>query len=132
MKMTVEPTDQMFTLKLGEETIVRAWKGTDDSGKEIIALVAGVRQEVGGSPSQLVPIPEPHDTRSPAFRSIAGEMWQLFGRLSDDEALMLLGMVRARTAFQDPAMSERACDRCGKPYRGPSVYCSLDCAVADA
>lgn len=27
---------------------------------------------------------------------------------------------------------ERPCDKCGKPYRGPAVYCSLTCALADA
>jgi ribosomal protein S27AE len=32
----------------------------------------------------------------------------------------------------DEAFPERPCDRCGKPYRGPAVYCSLTCALADA
>ena len=39
---------------------------------------------------------------------------------------------RARAAYRDPAYPWRACDGCGRPYRGPAVYCSLDCAVADA
>jgi ribosomal protein S27AE len=39
---------------------------------------------------------------------------------------------RARAAYVDPAYSERLCDRCGKPYQGPAVYCSLECALADA
>jgi hypothetical protein len=35
-------------------------------------------------------------------------------------------------AYRNPAFSERTCDRCGKPYQGPAVYCSFECAVADA
>jgi hypothetical protein len=34
--------------------------------------------------------------------------------------------------YVDKAFSERPCDKCGKPYRGPAVYCSLTCALADA
>ena len=34
--------------------------------------------------------------------------------------------------YVDNRFSERPCDRCGKPYRGPAVYCSLTCALADA
>jgi hypothetical protein len=35
-------------------------------------------------------------------------------------------------AYRDDAFDERLCDHCGKSYRGPAVYCSLECAVADA
>lgn len=38
----------------------------------------------------------------------------------------------ARAAYQDDSCPERACDRCGKVYRGPAVYCSLECALEDA
>jgi hypothetical protein len=34
--------------------------------------------------------------------------------------------------YRDDSFPERDCDHCGKPYRGPAVYCSLDCAVSDA
>ena len=34
--------------------------------------------------------------------------------------------------YKNPRLPERACDHCGKLYRGPAVYCSLECAVADA
>jgi len=37
-----------------------------------------------------------------------------------------------REAYSNPSYAERQCDRCGQSYRGPAVYCSLDCAVADA
>lgn len=43
------------------------------------------------------------------------------------------GWIRERTlrAYRDPSLPERACDYCGKTYRGPAVYCSLECALAD-
>ena len=39
---------------------------------------------------------------------------------------------RAEEAYRDDRFPERPCDRCGKPYRGPAVYCSLTCAIAHA
>jgi hypothetical protein len=38
----------------------------------------------------------------------------------------------ARAAYRDDTCEERDCDYCGRPYRGPAVYCSLECAEADA
>lgn len=37
-----------------------------------------------------------------------------------------------REAYRDDSYLPRHCDRCQKVYRGPAVYCSLDCAMADA
>ena len=37
-----------------------------------------------------------------------------------------------RNPYRDEGSPERACDHCGKLYRGPAVYCSLACALADA
>lgn len=34
--------------------------------------------------------------------------------------------------YDDPSYPERECDFCGNPYRGPAVYCSLECSTADA
>lgn len=34
--------------------------------------------------------------------------------------------------YRDSTRPERRCDRCGRAYRGPAVYCSLTCALADA
>lgn len=34
--------------------------------------------------------------------------------------------------YLDDTYPERPCDHCAKLYRGPAVYCSLECAVADA
>jgi hypothetical protein len=33
--------------------------------------------------------------------------------------------------YRDARFSERPCDRCGEPYRGKTVYCSFECALAD-
>jgi hypothetical protein len=41
-------------------------------------------------------------------------------------------LVNVNRAYVDPTCDERACDHCGKLYRGPSVYCSFECAMADA
>lgn len=34
-------------------------------------------------------------------------------------------------SYSDPSYPERACDYCGKLYRGRAVYCSLECATDD-
>ena len=39
---------------------------------------------------------------------------------------------RVEASYRDARRDERACDHCGKLYRGPAVYCSLKCAQADA
>ena len=41
-------------------------------------------------------------------------------------------VARAEASYRDTDFPVRKCDRCGEPYRGPSVYCSLACAVKDA
>jgi hypothetical protein len=38
----------------------------------------------------------------------------------------------ARASYHDESYPDRTCDGCGKHYRGPAVYCSFECAVADA
>ena len=35
-------------------------------------------------------------------------------------------------SYTDESFAERQCDYCHKPYRGPTVYCSFSCAIADA
>ena len=59
--------------------------------------------------------------------------WQ---KQTTDYLLEKVVMEAAATSLENPyrndLFSERKCDRCGEPYRGPSVYCSLECAMADA
>ena len=49
--------------------------------------------------------------------------------LSDQDALH-----RARALYHDPSCPVRVCDnpKCARRYTGPSVYCSLACAIMDA
>jgi hypothetical protein len=53
--------------------------------------------------------------------------------LARDERGWVADAVVAREvdAYRDDAFPERDCDHCGNPYRGPAVYCSKACAVAD-
>lgn len=39
---------------------------------------------------------------------------------------------RAEKLYRNESCRKRLCEKCGKPYRGPAVYCSLECALADA
>jgi hypothetical protein len=34
--------------------------------------------------------------------------------------------------YADDSYPKRTCEHCSKLYRGPAVYCSIECAVADA
>src|SRR3954462_8670222 len=38
----------------------------------------------------------------------------------------------ARISYIDESFPARNCDRCRRQYRGPAVYCSLKCALADS
>ena len=51
--------------------------------------------------------------------------WRLLLKTVDRNA-------RAGDAYQDDSYPARNCDCCGTPYRGPAVYCSLECAQKDA
>lgn len=55
--------------------------------------------------------------------------------LPAEERLIAQGYRReAVEAFHDDSCPERSCQReeCGRAYRGPGVYCSMPCALADA
>lgn len=42
------------------------------------------------------------------------------------------GRDAAQAAFYNPLYAPRACDHCGEDYQGPSFYCCVACALADA
>lgn len=50
----------------------------------------------------------------------------------ETDARVIEIVARARASYNDTRWPVRACDRCEKDYQGPAVYCSLDCALADA
>lgn len=52
--------------------------------------------------------------------------------LADVEARTLQAWLRPRIGYENTAFAERRCDWCSQWYRGPAVYCSLKCALADA
>ncbi len=52
--------------------------------------------------------------------------------LSKDEACAVQAWLRPRIAYCDDSKPPRHCDHCNRLYRGPAVYCCLECAEADA
>jgi hypothetical protein len=38
----------------------------------------------------------------------------------------------AEAAYRDDKFEPELCHHCGVSYRGPALYCSLTCAIADA
>lgn len=58
-----------------------------------------------------------------------GTPLELDGRLLEEVAAMC---AKRNEAYRDDSCSERNCDYCDEPYRGNAVYCSFDCARADA
>ena len=68
-----------------------------------------------------------------AGRLRGGDLFDEFKRLNSDVIEPIAAMrSAARASYRDDGFAERPCDHCGKPYRGPAVYCSLECAIADA
>jgi len=39
--------------------------------------------------------------------------------------------LRSELLYVSPTGKPQKCERCDRPYRGPALYCSLDCAVLD-
>lgn len=46
----------------------------------------------------------------------------------EDEAVTTF----ARSRYSDTSCPPRACDHCQRTYQGPNIYCSFECAIADA
>ena len=77
-----------------------------------------------------------NDVRPRALFPLYFEKRDRIIRLADDPSVVMSRAAVARynrdRSYEDPRFSERACERCGKPYRGPALYCSFECAAADA
>lgn len=84
---------------------------TEDECLLILVLVTKALTDIAGDPAMA-------DTEL--------ELESIIQKLRPDSAL------RALAAYIDPTKPPRACDKCGREYRGPAVYCSLTCAMADA
>lgn len=59
---------------------------------------------------------------SPSTRTTI-ESWERFNAI---ERKLINGW------YRDNSYNERECDYCRKPYKGPAVYCCIECALADA
>jgi hypothetical protein len=82
MKITVEPTPQFF---MAGEVMVRAWKGHDAEGNQVVALISAVRVSADTSAYDgLVSIPPPDGETARAW---AAEV--LSRRYEDDPRYML-------------------------------------------
>lgn len=127
MKITVEPTEEFFE---AEKVPVRMWKGTTDNGVDVVALIAGVRLPEDEDVVNLKLIPPPVPSWSSVVQQAMSSIWLAADRLSDIEAVQMLGLTIAYTQFRDPSCPEQSCARCERSYRGPGDYCCHGCAMA--
>lgn len=64
----------------------------------------------------------------------------LIGKLGGTDTVLVARRAYSSAAYRratnnpyvDNSFAERECDYCHTPYRGPAVYCSRICALADA
>jgi len=55
----------------------------------------------------------------------------LLRKLDLVELAEVYALAKSRAAYRNNSRGQRACDKCGTLYRGPGVYCSHRCALAD-
>lgn len=88
MKITLEPTEEFFAAK---DILIRAWRGTDENGADVVAFVAGVAiDQEAPQPEGMVPVPMPAPDWQAEARALAGSLWQLLGQIPEAEALRVL------------------------------------------
>lgn len=88
MKITLEPTEEFFAAK---DILIRAWRGTDENGADVVAFVAGVAiDQEAPQPEGMVPVPMPAPDWQAEARAFAGSLWQLLGQIPEAEALRVL------------------------------------------
>lgn len=96
MKVTIEPTESYFTAK---DLMIRAWRGTDETGGEVVAFVAAIATTSDAANLEMVPIPPPLEEASEETRFALAAVWDCLKRLDDEKAIQLLRgwMVLAET-----------------------------------
>jgi len=87
MKITVEPTGEFFA---AENVTVRAWRGTDEAGAEVIALVAAIFTKSTRAMPGMTPIPPPLPEASEETLFALTAVWESLERLDDDKTTRLL------------------------------------------
>jgi hypothetical protein len=114
LKLTLEPTTKFFRTDDGYP--VRAWIGSTSGGCKVVAFISAISAAEGQDHSEL-----------------ARELEAIPGPNAQGFIVWPPGyQVQAEAAYRSDRFPERPCERCGKIYRGPAVYCSLSCAVEDA
>jgi hypothetical protein len=103
MNMTLEPTGQFVTLT--GEVLCRAWEGKTDKGEDIMALVSVVQTKA--EMPALTPVPPPEPTWSPTVRAAMGRLWQLAGKLLDEEAAAIVEFIEHITSLVDDEEGRR-------------------------
>jgi hypothetical protein len=98
MSITISPTREFFE---AGGVLVRAWKGADQRGVEIVAMVAGVAVPSLEPMPGLTPVPPPEPDWSDPVRQAMGRMWQAAGRLEDNEAEALTLMAELFVCIAD-------------------------------
>lgn len=94
---------------------------TDADIAEFVALLRRIDDANPGSVYALV-VTDPGKSMDEAERFIANMLPPLPSRATEF----------ARASYHDDTCTPRPCDKCGKVYCGPAVYCSFECAIADA
>ena len=64
------------------------------------------------------------------FALLVGPSWEELPAARQAE--LVEGSRQSMASYVDASKPERECEYCGRLYRGPAVYCSLQCALADA
>lgn len=84
MKLALEPTEEFFAAK---NILIRAWRGTDENGAEVVAFVAGVAiDQEAPQPEGLVPVPSPSPDWQEDLRVLSGTFWTMLTHLPEAEA----------------------------------------------
>jgi hypothetical protein len=105
-------------------TITVVADNPSEAAREAASVVAG-KQYADGQPGFVGP------QSDGTFVACIGQQH----RLSGVAGLVTHGFsitINVAPSYNDDACEPRACDHCGATYRGPAVYCSLECALADA
>lgn len=109
MKLTLEPTEEFFS---ATNILIRAWRGTDEAGAEVVAFVAGVAiDQEAPQPAGLVPVPSPSPDWPADLRALSSAFWGMLTHLSKDEAeralrgALILGdsLLEVRPGFREIA-----------------------------
>lgn len=113
LTFTDDERQLIVTLLLRDLVRIRTDPGMQPQAREL----AGILEKLSGTDTVLV-----------ARRAYPARRAQAAG-----DPLRRRAISAAEAAYRDNSCSERVCDNpaCNTVYRGPAVYCSLECALGD-